>query len=343
VFSQWTAETASDGTQKSCHLLLFWQGELMRWQGSRHLRGFTLVELLVVIAIIGILIALLLPAVQAAREAARRIQCANHLKQIGLAIHNFHDSRGGIPPSAVTQRGHATWLVLVMPYLEQTNLHSTWDMERTYYVQPLSAIQAQIPFYYCPSRRSPPQLSISGDGRGSVPHRPGALGDYAICGGDGSIIPWNASADGGNGFTATTRLSGTFIGSSPTWRYVGWQFQRSFKDMEDGLSNILAVGEKHVHPDHMGDPVYGDSSCYNSDHTKTIVRVAGPGVPIMSRPNENTIPPSTLLRTYGSSHSGGVCQFVLGDGSVRAIKPTINTTILVGQRHLAIDFSFGVI
>ena len=78
--------------------------------------GFTLVELLVVIAIIGILIGLLLPAVQAAREAARRAQCANNLKQIGLAVHNFHQARDGVVPVYLTGRGHATWHTLLIDF-----------------------------------------------------------------------------------------------------------------------------------------------------------------------------------------------------------------------------------
>jgi prepilin-type N-terminal cleavage/methylation domain-containing protein len=103
------------------------------WRQSRC--GFTLVELLVVIAIIGILIALLLPAEQAAREAARRIQCANHLKQMGLAVHNFHGTRVGIPPARLTTFGHGTVWVVIMPYLELGVLHDTLDVERTFYTQ----------------------------------------------------------------------------------------------------------------------------------------------------------------------------------------------------------------
>jgi prepilin-type N-terminal cleavage/methylation domain-containing protein len=100
---------------------LFPQRNAATFSQGRH-RGFTLVELLVVIAIIGILVALLLPAVQAAREAARRMQCQNNLKQIGLSVHNFHDSRGGLPPGAIGP-GRATMLALIMPYAEQSALY----------------------------------------------------------------------------------------------------------------------------------------------------------------------------------------------------------------------------
>src|SRR5919106_972509 len=90
--------------------------------------GFTLVELLVVIAIIGVLVALLLPAVQAARESARRMQCQNHLKQIGLGIHNFEDTNKTLPHSRYDNR--YTWAVEILPFIEQKALFEQWNLTK---------------------------------------------------------------------------------------------------------------------------------------------------------------------------------------------------------------------
>jgi prepilin-type N-terminal cleavage/methylation domain-containing protein/prepilin-type processing-associated H-X9-DG protein len=120
--------------------------------------AFTLVELLVVIAIIGILIALLLPAVQAAREAARRTQCTNNLKQINLAIHNYHDTRKELPPAriSITAPGGAASvngvLTLIMPYAEQGNLEDKYDYDKGYdHPDNQPAVNSDVPFYVCPS------------------------------------------------------------------------------------------------------------------------------------------------------------------------------------------------
>jgi prepilin-type N-terminal cleavage/methylation domain-containing protein len=157
-------------------------------------RGFTLIELLVVIAVISVLIGLLLPAVQKAREAASRISCANNLKQIGLAMHLYEQVTERLPPTKVTAareadpraREGATWAVLLLPHLEQQNLFGRWDLSLNYYSQTAVARQTPVPGYFCPSRRTAGTagLSVSGDVPSwpdpPPPHVPGALGDYAV-------------------------------------------------------------------------------------------------------------------------------------------------------------------
>lgn len=165
-----------------------------RVRGPRRARvGFTLVELLVVIAVIGLLIGLLMPAVQKAREAANRISCANNLKQIGLAMHHYHLDFGKLPPRArlagpadANQSAGATWAVLILPYMEQENLYHQWDLNRRYYDQNDDARLTPVRNYFCPTRRSASEpSSLSGDqamlANGSLASNvSGALGDYAV-------------------------------------------------------------------------------------------------------------------------------------------------------------------
>src|SRR5437879_3505532 len=140
--------------------------------------AFTLIELLVVIAIIAVLMGLLLPAVQKAREAASRIQCANNLKQIGLAMHHYENVHERLPPSRL-RVGSATWMVLILPFLEQDNLHRQWDLSQSYYQQNAVARLTPVKIYFCPSRRTAttgPTASQSGDtpswGDGTQPQVP---------------------------------------------------------------------------------------------------------------------------------------------------------------------------
>ena len=127
-------------------------------------RGFTLVELLVVIAIIGILIGMLLPAVQQVRESARRTECLNNMRQIGLATHSFHDSEGAFPPSRISSppnvipgeecEGPASWFVRLLPYVEQDSLFSLWDLSIEYESQNNDALATPVPLFLCSSRHS---------------------------------------------------------------------------------------------------------------------------------------------------------------------------------------------
>lgn len=207
--------------------------------------GFTLVELLVVIAITGILIALLLPAVQMAREAARRTQCSNHLKQIALAAHNYHDAVRSFPPAMLLSqydsgknryRG-ASLFVLLLPYLEQGNLHDQWDFSNpnANFTGGEDSRAARGPDLLCPSEpESESPLHYSGRLTGSSQDRWIKVTSYGGNAGTRSYHP-------ASGFLAT---DGVFFMAGPGSLPKPNQQPVRLADIVDGTSNTLLFGER---------------------------------------------------------------------------------------------------
>lgn len=289
--------------------------------------GFTLIELLVVIAIVGMLVALLLPAVQKSREAARMTQCRNNLKQMGIAIHNFHDQRNELPPSRNYDH-YMSWAFLILPHLEQVNLFKDWDPKLKYYYQNDEARLTGIPAYYCPSRRAPSMNSTQNDDILSPfevsGHVPGTVSDYACSAGYGPAGVWNWITSNGAMIMgqATTDPPTVPEGyyAPPMAKLLTWKSRTAFKSLVDGTSTTILVGEKHVRPARFG-IAQEDGAIYNGDHPGNFSRCGGPGYPIAKSPTD------AFRDNFGSYHEG-VCNFLMGDGSARSINVMIATDLL---------------
>lgn len=280
-------------------------------------RGFTLVELLVVIAIIGILVGILLPAVQMVRESARRTQCLNNLRQLGLAVQNYEGSHKQIPPSRPADRFLA-WPVLLMPFLEANNLHQRFDVQAQYHAQDPSVVIEGMQVMICPSRRSGIPISV-GETNGSPP---GAVGDYA--GNAGSHAhhlncEWalfENEVDGvfNSAFSRDNRVVNFRLTGQIKGRY-------GFEDVTDGLSNTQFIGEKFVSSDRLGEAGgNGDGCIYNGDEPATFMRLAGRDLRLSSSPDDETV--AGFFPVFGSAHPGTV-GFVFGDGSTHTL--TVDT------------------
>ena len=311
---------------------------------GRRSRGFTLVELLVVIAIIGILVALLLPAVQAAREAARRMQCSNNLKQIGLGIHGFHDIHNKVPP-ARWRDDWPTWLALILPYLEEASALELWDTDLSYF-DPVNtaARQVIVATYVCPTRR-PPQLTLGDRDDPGDPAFPGAPTDYA--GNSGNNIGNGTWYWGTDSLEEEKQLDGVIFSQMHFSELkddergdekTRWHSRIGFKKITDGLSNTLLAGEKHFPTEALG----FDGSAFSSDDLASVARPAGLNAPLALGPSDLTAcgdsgkcgGTSCACDIFGSWHPG-IVQFVFTDGSVHSVGVSIDTDALgrLGARN----------
>ncbi len=284
--------------------------------------GFTLVELLVVIAIIGVLVALLLPAVQAAREAARRSTCSNNLRQIGLALHNHHDTYGAFPAGAVNRgtsnRQEFGWTVFILPFIEQKNLYDQLDPANRTLVDVLNnstdrvLVQTVIDTYRCPSdttgdtpQGSPQARDFDGTAGvgtnfyGATLNYPGVLGFWDL-------------ADNLNnelGAFQTRRVSSVNSHSDAT----------RFADFTDGTSNTFAVGEREQY---CSSGVWaGARNVQTGSGPRGMDYVLGRVSIKLNSPGANT-GNDGCTEAFSSKHPGGA-QFVFADASVHFIPETI--------------------
>ena len=322
-------------------------------------RGFTLVELLVVIAIIGVLVSLLLPAVQAAREAARRSQCQNNSKQIGIALHTFHDSKrrlpaGGRPTAAATVRFGV--FTLLLPYVERKDLADLYDATVNWsHANNLPVANKRVAIYECPS--SPKHGGLLDHNPDSVgPGSPWvgivANGDYAASlGVDPGLVSVAA------GLVPPVNIQGSLstvsTADKPTNGFLPKNTSLTFGDVTDGLSNTIAIFESGGRPlvYRRGSPVGTDPAVHRVNGGGW-VRPASDILFAGSNATGNTIPGVFINRTNGydvggetysgtgypsvgtegssqpySFHPGGL-NVVLGDGAVKFIDEGINIGVI---------------
>jgi len=290
---------------------------------SKAFTGFTLVELLVVIAIIGSLVGLLLPAVQSAREAARRISCASNLKQIGLGLHNYHDALRALPPGGTLYGSNAlkfqpndmNWSVFVLPYIEESSLFVRFNLNELYGSDTNKAVALSIPAAYrcasCTNRISmatattPGQNDLSGGTKLPALHYYGIMGPKQP-----GLVAY------------VTDLTSTHHGGESTHGLFRSESRVQFKDITDGLSTTLMVGEITFDDARTGYRAW-TRGCNLLDLSACAgcKNVANPinAIPFNGANNFNDM-------SFGSNHPGG-CQFLFADGSTHFIKDVVEMNV----------------
>ena len=276
-------------------------------------RGFTLIELLVVIAIIAILIALLLPAVQQAREAARRTQCKNNLKQIGLALHNYHDVSLSFPPGALFGDDSYGWGTFILPYLDQGNLYNRIDfnnfpddgfagtgLQIAIPLQPGVTDQV-LPVYICPTNSMGLTHSPVRAGASTADDPPQDIGGHARNDYKGCLGTGGGSVTGMFGKIKDTLL--------PT----------RIRDVLDGTSNTVAIGEGYT--EFMR--AINGSTHPNAHDFSVWVGTNNQHQNVVAETRVGNVINGTRDDSFASQHVGGA-QFCFGDGSVRFISENVD-------------------
>ncbi|HMP78608.1 MAG TPA: DUF1559 domain-containing protein [Pirellulaceae bacterium] len=277
-------------------------------------RGWSLIELLVVVAIIAILVGLLLPAVQFAREAARRASCMNHLKQIGLALINHHDTQGRFP-SGFEWPDRTMWSARILPYTEQQHLYDTLEFGQPWDAGPnMEACGVLIPWMQCPSHPLPPPVWFEGiDNRQAATYLGSATGLTKRESGPGLRV-------------GDPHLDGVLFNNSRV----------RTRDIIDGTSNTLLVGEAIFDLETRGIDFDGNSQAVDhwyfgsTDQLNGInaSECVGSGMArlnFIKRKSETDIDEKELC--FGSFHPG-VVQFVFADGHVETLSETIEPSVL---------------
>ena len=287
--------------------------------------AFTLIELLVVIAIIGILIALLLPAVQKVREAANRVKCANNLKQIGLALHNYQSDQESLPPGGVHSDtsnlppgDFINWAIALLPYLEQGSVFRSYDPTLPNASGTNQAVlQTFLPVMLCPTDVGTDQL-IRPDQQG--PDFPTAPGSYKGVSGSHWTVEngyWDyppSAADAKH--HPETRGPLTMVG-------IGGHLPVRLAEITDGLSNTVLVGEHHTRTNLPTRTFWASTHSFHAlGATLPYPFARIPDYDACMAQDDQYWPP--CYRAFAALHTGGVTNFVFCDGHVAAISPDMD-------------------
>ena len=302
-------------------------------------RGYTLIEVLVVIAIIGVLVSLLMPAVQIAREAARRMSCTNNLRQVAIAAHHFHDAKGQFPTGARlpvdmagTPSGGTNLWVELLPFFEQDNLYRKWDYNdnRNNVAGGMNAAQAQvIQILLCPSDPLPARV-------------------WELTAATAASPPWSRGFYGLSSYGGNAGKRAVHSGGPPTFPRISrdgvFYLDSNLRvaDILDGTSNTLLFGERLHHDpqfDRLRPIVWPDATAVGGWGRWGYVANAGVMFQVTlhaAAPINYGAPPDADFAAlenrgcaFGSRHPGGA-NFAFGDGSVRFVRDLLPLATLHG-------------